>query len=59
MNAFEDLIGALKEENLLEETVLQTQKIVNDDEFLGAVENETDFLRNSASNKSARKVCLF
>ena len=55
MNAFEDLIGALKEENLLEETVLQTQKIVNDDEFLGAVENETDFLRNSASNKSARK----
>ena len=55
MNAFEDLIGELKEENLLEETVFQNQKVVNDDEFLGAVANETDFLTDTATNESAQK----
>jgi hypothetical protein len=49
MNVFEDLIGELKEENLLEETVFVTQKAENEDEFLGTVANESDFLNTAAT----------
>lgn len=48
MNVFEDLVGELKEDNLLEETVMQTQKIENNDGFKGAVADENDYFTNSA-----------
>ena len=55
MNVFEDLVGELKDENLLEETVLQTQKAGNEDEFPGEIGNGTDFLKEISSYKFAEK----
>jgi hypothetical protein len=46
MNVFEDLIDELKEENLLEETVLKNR---SDDEYLGAVASETSSVMESGS----------
>lgn len=55
MNVFEDLVGSLKEENLLEETVLQTQNPVKYNKFPGDNENETHFAKDLSSDKSAQK----
>ena len=55
MNVFEDLVGSLKNDNLLEETVLQAQKTKNDDEFLGEISNEAHLLKKLPSFDAAGK----
>ncbi|HEX8636819.1 MAG TPA: hypothetical protein VF692_02055, partial [Pyrinomonadaceae bacterium] len=47
MNVFEDLIGELKEENLLEKTVIENQK-ADDDEYSGEATIGTAALENAA-----------
>ncbi len=43
MNVFEDLVDALKEENLIERTVIEVKKADTDDEYLGAILNKAKF----------------
>lgn len=55
MNVFEDLIDELKEENLLEETVIETQKAA-DEEYLGEVTVEAPLLEEAGNEDAARQL---
>jgi hypothetical protein len=56
MNVFEDLIGSLKDENLLEATVIETQEVINDDEFLFEVIENQSLPKDSGEPKFAEQT---